>query len=93
MIISMSLLFSAGTFGESLFPLFVIFGIDLGIGKFFYLMFFNVLLYGSHGLYIVIYFYFDKQYNKLFRKYIFRKSETEGKAKSKNEKTPSTKTT
>ena len=74
MIISVSLLYFAGNCLDSLDALIELFGVDLYDNMPMYVVMGNVFLFGSHGLYIFIYYNFDKQYNQLFQRYYYRYS-------------------
>ena len=73
MIISMSLLYFAGNSLDSLDALIELFGVDLYDNMPMYVVMGNVFLFGSHGLYIFIFYNFDKEYNKLFQRLILRR--------------------
>lgn len=74
MIISVSLLYFAGNVADSLDALIELFGVDLYDNMPMYVVMGNVFLFGSHGLYIFIYYTFDKQYNQLFQRLILRRT-------------------
>lgn len=73
MIISVSLLYFIGNVEDSLASIIELFGVDLYDDLPLYSIFGNVFLFGSHGLYIFIFYIFDKQYNQLFQKLILRR--------------------
>lgn len=73
MIISVSLLYFSGNLLESIAPLLEIFGVDIYDDLPAYIILDNVFLFGTHGLYIFIYYVFDKQYNQLFQRLILRR--------------------
>ena len=73
MIISMSLLYFAGNSLDSLDALIELFGVDLYDNMPMYVVMGNVFLFSSHGLYIFIFYNFDKEYNRLFQRLILRR--------------------
>ena len=73
MIISVSLLYFMGNLIDSSSDLMNIFGVDLYNGMPIWVVMDNAFLFGSHGLYIFIYYNFDKAYNKLFQRLILRR--------------------
>ena len=71
MIISVSLLYMAGNTIDSIESFIELFGVDISDSLAACVVIGNVLLFGSHGFSIFIYYKFDKEYNKLFQKYVF----------------------
>ena len=74
MIISISLLYFFGNSVDSLDALIEVFGVDLYDDMPFYIVVGDALLFGSHGLYCIIYYNFCKEYQKIFNKIILRKT-------------------
>lgn len=66
MIISVSILYFFGNAVDSLDPLIELFGVDLYNDMPFYILVGNAMLFGSHGLYSVIYYNFCKEYKRIF---------------------------
>ena len=74
MIISVSMLYFIGNVEDSFASIIELFGVDLYNDLPFYSVLGNVFLFGSHGFYIFIFYFFDKQYNQLFQRLILRRT-------------------
>ena len=72
MIISASLLYFGGNALDSLLPLMELCGIEIYYTMPFFIVLGNMFLFASHGLDFVIYFNYCKEYNRIFKRTIFR---------------------